>query len=39
MKVFLTQTTEDCLGLIWNHDRLYSEVLADAFERDSSHAA
>jgi hypothetical protein len=39
MTVFLTQTTEDCLGLIWGHDRRSSEVLADAFQRDSGHAA
>ena len=34
MKVFLTQTAEDCLWAIWNHDRLYSENLADDFQRD-----
>lgn len=34
MKVFLTQTAEDCLWAIWDHDRLYSETLADAFQRD-----
>ena len=34
MKVFLTQTAEDCLWAIWNHDRLYSESLAEAFQRD-----
>lgn len=34
MKVFLTQTAEDCLWAIWDHDRLYSERLADSFQRD-----
>ena len=34
MKVFLTQTAEDCLRAIWDHDRLYSEALAEAFQRD-----
>jgi plasmid stabilization system protein ParE len=34
MMVFLTQTAEDCLWVIWNHDRLYSEALAVAFQRD-----
>lgn len=34
MKVFLTQTAEDCLWAIWDHDRLYSESLAEAFQRD-----
>ena len=34
MKVYLTQTAEDCLWTIWDHDRLYSEGLADKFQRD-----
>lgn len=34
MKVLLTQTAEDCLWVIWAKDRLYSESLADAFQRD-----
>lgn len=34
MKVFLTQTAEDCLWAIWDHDRLYSESLAEAFQHD-----
>ena len=34
MKVFLTETAEDCLWAIWDHDRLYSESLADRFQRD-----
>lgn len=34
MKVFLTQAAEDCLRAIWDHDRLYSESLAAAFQRD-----
>lgn len=34
MKVFLTETAEDCLRAIWEHDRLYSESLADRFQRD-----
>jgi plasmid stabilization system protein ParE len=34
MKVFLTQTAEDGLLAIWDHDRLYSEALAEAFQRD-----
>jgi plasmid stabilization system protein ParE len=34
MKVFLTETAEDCLWAIWDHDRLYSESLADKFQRD-----
>lgn len=34
MKVFLTQTAEDCLWAIWDHDRLYSEDLADTFQHD-----
>ena len=34
MKVFLTRTAEDCLWAIWDHDRLYSEGLAEAFQRD-----
>jgi len=34
MKVFLTQTAEDCLRAIWEHDQLYSESLADNFQRD-----
>ena len=34
MKVVLTQTAEDCLAAIWDHDRAYSEDLADAFQRD-----
>jgi plasmid stabilization system protein ParE len=34
MKVVLTETAEDCLWAIWNHDRLYSESLADKFQRD-----
>mgnify|MGYP003604651941 CR=1 FL=1 len=34
MKVFLTETAEDCLWAIWDHDRLYSEALAEAFQRD-----
>lgn len=32
MKVFLTQTAEDCLWAIWDHDRLYSERLAEEFQ-------
>jgi len=34
MKVFLTRTAEDCLRAIWEHDQLYSESLADNFQRD-----
>jgi plasmid stabilization system protein ParE len=34
MKVFLTPTAEDCLRAIWEHDQLYSESLADNFQRD-----
>lgn len=34
MKVVLTETAENCLWAIWNHDRLYSEQLADRFQRD-----
>ncbi|NEY92044.1 type II toxin-antitoxin system RelE/ParE family toxin [Tabrizicola oligotrophica] len=34
MKVFLTRAAEDCLWAIWDHDRLYSESLADSFQRD-----
>jgi plasmid stabilization system protein ParE len=34
MMVCLTQTAEDCLWVIWNHDRHYSEALAAAFQRD-----
>ena len=34
MKVFLTETAEDCLWSIWDHQRLYSEDLADKFQRD-----
>lgn len=34
MKVFLTQTADDCLWAIWNHDRNYSESLADSFQCD-----
>lgn len=34
MKVVLTRTAEDCLWAIWDHDRLYSENLADSFQRD-----
>ena len=34
MKVFLTQTAEDGLLAIWDHDLLYSEALAEAFQRD-----
>ena len=34
MKVFLTETAEECLWAIWDHDRLYSESLADRFQRD-----
>lgn len=34
MKVLLTETAEDCLWAIWDHDRHYSEDLADAFQRD-----
>ena len=34
MKVFLTQTAEDCLWAIWDHDRVYSEGLADTFQHD-----
>ena len=34
MKVFLTQAAEDCLWAIWDHDRLYSERLAEEFQRD-----
>ena len=34
MKVVLTRTAEACLWTIWNHDRLYSEALAEAFQRD-----
>lgn len=37
MKVFLTETAEDCLRAIWDHDRLYSEALAEAFQRDIDH--
>ena len=33
MKVVLTETAEDCLWAIWNHDRLYSEQLAATFQR------
>ena len=34
MKVVLTETAEDCLWAIWDHDRLYSEQIADRFKRD-----
>jgi plasmid stabilization system protein ParE len=34
MKVFLTQTAEACLWTISDRDRLYSESLAEAFQRD-----
>lgn len=34
MKVVLTKTAEDCLWAIWDHDRTYSESLADTFQRD-----
>ncbi|PWE26957.1 hypothetical protein C4N9_19535 [Pararhodobacter marinus] len=34
MKVLLTATAEECLRAIWNHDRHYSETLADGFQRD-----
>lgn len=34
MKVVLTETAEDCLWAIWDDDRLYSQQLADAFQRD-----
>lgn len=34
MKVVLTETAEDCLWAIWDHDRLYSEQLADTFQRE-----
>ena len=34
MKVVLTETAEDCLWAIWDHDRLYSEQIADRFQRD-----
>lgn len=34
MKVFLTETAEDCLLAIWDHDRAYSESLAEKFQRD-----
>ena len=37
MRVFLTQTAEDCLWAIWDHDRRYSEILADRFQRDIDH--
>jgi plasmid stabilization system protein ParE len=34
MKIFFTQSAEDCLRAIWDHDRGYSEGLADSFQRD-----
>lgn len=34
MKVQLTETAGDCLWAIWSHDRLYSETLADDFQRN-----
>lgn len=34
MKVVLTETAENCFWAIWDHDRLYSEQLADRFQRD-----
>jgi plasmid stabilization system protein ParE len=34
MKVLLTQNAQDCLQAIWDHDRAYSEDLADAFQLD-----
>ena len=34
MKVVLTETAENCLWAIWDHDRLYSEQIADRFQRD-----
>ena len=34
MKVFFTQSAEDCLCAIWDHDKGYSESLADSFQRD-----
>lgn len=34
MKVVLTQTAEDCLAAIWDHDLAYFEDLADAFQLD-----
>ena len=34
MKVNITETADDCLWLIWDRDRLYSEGDADAFQRD-----
>lgn len=34
MKIVLTQTAEDCLAAIWDHDRAYSKDLADAFQSD-----
>ena len=34
MKVFLTQTAEDCLWAIWDHDRSNSQELANAFQGD-----
>jgi len=37
MRVFLTQTAEDCLWAIWDHDRRYSEILADRFQREIDH--
>ena len=33
MKVFLTQSADECLWAIWDHDRNYSATLADAFQR------
>lgn len=34
MKVFLTQTAEDCLWALWDRHRIYSEDTANAFQRD-----
>jgi plasmid stabilization system protein ParE len=34
MKVFLTESAEDCLWAIWDHDRHLSEALANKFQRD-----
>ncbi|SEO20246.1 hypothetical protein SAMN04488103_11451 [Gemmobacter aquatilis] len=34
MKVFLTQTAEACLWPTRDHDKHYSESLAEAFQRD-----
>ena len=37
MKVILTETADDCLWMIWDRDRLYSEDVAEEFQCDIDH--